>query len=201
MAQRIVRAKRTLAEVGAAYETPRGADRDARIASVLEVIYQIFNERYTAAAGDDWQRPQLCDKARRLGRVLTRIAPTPSSCPTRTAGDGTRAASAMASRPWPMRRRWGEGGVLTRCRRPSWPAMPARRAEDADWAEIAAIYAVLAEVAPSPVVELNRAVAVGRAEGPAAGLGGLERLVCRPGSPRGADLGRQQPIRGQSPGA
>jgi RNA polymerase sigma factor (sigma-70 family) len=208
VAQRIVRAKRTLSDSGLAYETPRGDERSARLASVLDVVYLIFNEGYTAARGDDWQRPQLCNEALRLGRVLTAIAPDEPEAhgllalmelnASRTAAR-TDAAGEPVLMPDQDRGLWdllqirrglkaldraralggangfyGLQAAIIACH------AQARRAAETDWRRIAALYADLASVAPSPVVELNRAVAVGMADGPAAGLAIIETLTDAP---------------------
>lgn len=208
VAQRIVRAKRTLSDSGLAYETPRGDERSARLASVLDVVYLIFNEGYTAARGDDWQRPQLCNEALRLGRVLTAIAPDEPEAygllalmelnASRTAAR-TDAAGEPVLMPDQDRGLWdllqirrglkaldraralggangfyGLQAAIIACH------AQARTAAETDWRRIAALYADLASVAPSPVVELNRAVAVGMADGPAAGLAIIEALADEP---------------------
>lgn len=208
VAQRIVRAKRTLSDSGLAYETPRGDERSARLASVLDVVYLIFNEGYTAARGDDWQRPQLCNEALRLGRVLTAIAPDEPEAhgllalmelnASRTAAR-TDAAGEPVLMPDQDRGLWdllqirrglkaldraralggangfyGLQAAIIACH------AQARTAAETDWRRIAALYADLASVAPSPVVELNRAVAVGMADGPAAGLAIIEALAEAP---------------------
>jgi RNA polymerase sigma factor (sigma-70 family) len=208
VAQRIVRAKRTLSDSGLAYETPRGDERSARLASVLDVVYLIFNEGYTAARGDDWQRPQLCNEALRLGRVLTAIAPDEPEAhgllalmelnASRTAAR-TDAAGEPVLMPDQDRGLWdllqirrglkaldraralggangfyGLQAAIIACH------AQARTAAETDWRRIAALYADLASVAPSPVVELNRAVAVGMADGPAAGLAIIEALADAP---------------------
>jgi len=208
VAQRIVRAKRTLSESGLAYETPRGAERSARLASVLEVVYLIFNEGYTAARGDDWQRPQLCGEALRLGRVLTAIAPdepeahgllalmelNASRTAARTDADGEPVLMLDQDRGlWDLLQIRRGLKVLKRARdlggADGFYALQAaivachaqaRTAADTDWPRIAALYAELAVVAPSPVVQLNRAVAVAMAEGPAAGLAMVETLAEAP---------------------
>jgi RNA polymerase sigma factor (sigma-70 family) len=208
IAQRILRAKRTLSESGLTYEIPRGGELSRRLASVLEVVYLIFNEGYTAARGENWQRPQLCNEALRLGRVLVAIAPqepeahgllalmelnaSRSDARTDAAGepvlllDQNRALWDQLQIRRGMRalghahRLGGENGfyalqaAIIACHaRASAPA-------DTDWPRIASLYGVLASVAPSPVVELNRAVAVGMAEGPQAGLEIVERLAGEP---------------------
>jgi RNA polymerase sigma factor (sigma-70 family) len=208
VAQRIVRAKRTLSDSGLAYETPHGDERSARLASVLEVVYLIFNEGYTAARGEDWQRPQLCNEALRLGRVLTAIAPDEPEAhgllalmelnASRTAAR-TDAAGEPVLMPDQDRGLWdllqirrglkaldraralggangfyGLQAAIIACH------AQARTAAETDWRRIAALYADLARVAPSPVVELNRAVAVGMADGPAAGLAIIETLTDAP---------------------
>ena len=198
IAQRIVRAKRTLSESGLAYETPRGEELSERLASVLEVVYLIFNEGYTAARGDEWLRPQLCNDALRMGRVLTSIAPqepeahgllalmelNASRTPARTdaAGDPIllmdqnralwdrlqirRGMLALAR----ARELGGAGGfyalqaAIVACH------ARAGTSDETDWPRIAALYAELAALVRSPIIELNRAVAIGMAEGPAAAL-------------------------------
>ena len=205
MAQRIVRAKRTLAKAKVPFEVPRGPELGERLESVLEVVYLVFNEGYAATAGDDWTRPALCAEALRLGRILVRLAPAEpevhgllalmelqaSRLPARIGPDG-----APVLLPDQDRRRWdrllirrGLAG-LARAEALGGAAGPyalqaaiaacharAFAAEDTDWARIAAVYAVLARVTGSPVVELNRAVAVGMADGPAAGLGLVDALA------------------------
>ena len=198
IAQRIVRAKRTLSESGLAYETPRGEELSERLASVLEVVYLIFNEGYTAARGDDWLRPQLCNEALRMGRVLTSIAPHEPEAHGLLAlmelnASRTAARTDAAGEPILLldqnRALWdqlqirrgmlalGAGARARRRRRLLRPAgrdrrlpRPAETAEETDWPRIAALYADLAALVRSPVIELNRAVAVGMAEGPQAGL-------------------------------
>lgn len=195
IAQRIVRAKRTLADAGVAFETPPAAERAARLGSVLEVLYLIFNEGYAASAGDDWMRPGLCDDALRLGRVLAELVPAESEVHGLVALMELQSSRSSA--------RTGPGGepvLLLDQDRSRWNRLLIRRglaaleragpasgpyalqaaiaacharanvAGDTDWARIAALYAALMQAAPSPVVELNRAVAVGMALGPAAGL-------------------------------
>jgi len=208
IAQRIVRAKRALADAQVPFEVPRGAQLGERLASVLEVIYLIFNEGYTATAGDDWMRPQLCEEALRLGRVVAGLMPDEaevhgllalmelqaSRAHARTAPDGTPillleqnrarwdhvliqrglASLQQALRLDRQRGRYALQAAIAACH------ARARRAEDTDWRQIAELYAALAEVAPSPVVELNRAVAVGMALGPAAGLELADALTGEP---------------------
>ena len=205
VAQRIVRAKRALAEAGVPYEVPRGADREARVASVLEVIYLVFNEGYSATAGDDWLRPALAEDALRIGRVLAGLAPEEPEVHGLVALMELQ-ASRFAARTGPEgepillldqdRARWdrllirrglaaldraaalgGEHGPYALQARIAACHATAGGAAETDWARIAALYALLARVAPSPVVELNRAVAVGMAEGPAAGLALVESLA------------------------
>ncbi len=206
--QRIVRAKRTLSESGLAYETPRGEELSQRLASVLEVVYLIFNEGYTAARGEDWLRPQLCNEALRLARVLIAVAPREPEAHGLLALmelNASRAAARTGPDGEPIllldqdRRRWDHlqirRGLIALARalalggadgpyvlQASIIACHARATEapDTDWPQIAALYARLAAVAPSPVVELNRAIAVGMAEGPAAGLALVERLAGEP---------------------
>jgi RNA polymerase sigma factor (sigma-70 family) len=208
VAQRVVRAKRTLSELGLAYETPRGEELSQRLASVLEVVYLIFNEGYTAARGEDWLRPQLCNEALRLGRVLTAIAPYEPEVFGLLALmelNASRAAARIDAQ--------GEPILLLEQNRALWDQLQIRRglqalhrayelggakgnyalqaaiiacharaaaADETDWPRIAALYAELAALTPSPVVELNRAVAVGMAEGPQAALEMLDRLAGDP---------------------
>src|SRR4030081_308147 len=208
IAQRIVRAKRTLSESGLAYETPRGEELSARLASVLEVVYLIFNEGYTAARGEDWLRPELCNEALRMGRVLTAIAPrepeahgllalmelnaSRAAARTDAAGepvlllDQDRALWDQLQIRRGMRalRRVGElggagGAYALQAAIVACHAL-ARTAGDTDWSRIAGLYADLAAVVRSPIIELNRAVAVGMAEGPAAGLSIVDRLLHEP---------------------
>lgn len=208
IAQRIVRAKRTLSESGLAYETPRGEELSARLGSVLEVVYLIFNEGYTAARGEDWLRPQLCNEALRLGRVLVAVAPQEPEAHGLLALmelNASRAAARVGPDGEPIllldqdRRRWDQlqirrglnglgralalgGGDRPYVLQAAIIACHARAASapDTDWARIAGLYERLASVAPSPVVELNRAIAVGMARGPAAGLELVERLAGDP---------------------
>jgi RNA polymerase sigma factor (sigma-70 family) len=198
VAQRIVRAKRTLTEARVPFELPSGAVLGERLASVLEVLYLIFNEGYTATAGQDWMRPALCDEALRLGRTLAGLAPQQSEVHGLVAlmeiqASRTAARVDASGRPVLLpqqdRARWdrllirrglaaleraeGVGGQLgSYALQASIAACHARArsADETDWARIAAIYDALSQIAPSPVVELNRAVAVGMAFGPAAGL-------------------------------
>ncbi|WP_407676765.1 RNA polymerase sigma factor [Phytohabitans aurantiacus] len=193
--QRITRAKRTLAEKRIPIELPPPAEAAQRLASVLEVIYLIFNEGYAATAGDDWMRPTLCEEALRLGRILATLAPEEpevhglvalmelqaSRTAARTAPDGSPVLLQDQDR-----RRWdrllirrglaalakAEGTWGPYVLQASIAACHARaaRADDTDWPRIAALYEVLAHVSPSPVVDLNRAVAVGHAHGPARAL-------------------------------
>jgi RNA polymerase sigma factor (sigma-70 family) len=208
IAQRIVRAKRTLSESGLAYETPHGEELSERLASVLEVVYLIFNEGYAAARGQDWLRPQLCNEALRMGRVLTSIAPREPEAHGLLAlmelnASRTAARTDAAGEPillldqnralWDQfqirrgmqalgraRELGGAGGfyalqaAIIACH------AVARTAGETDWPQIAGLYAELAAVVRSPVVELNRAVAVGMAEGPAAGLSIVDRLMHEP---------------------
>jgi RNA polymerase sigma-70 factor, ECF subfamily len=208
VAQRIVRAKRTLAEAGVPFEVPRGAALASRLSSVLEVIYLIFNEGYSATAGDDWMRPALCEDALRLGRILAELAPQEPEVHGLVALmeiQASRAAARVGPSGEPIllldqdRGRWdrvlvqrglsaleraeGLGGGLGRyALQASIAACHARAAtaEETDWVRIAELYAALARVAPSPVVELNRAVAVAMAFGPAAGLELVDALTSEP---------------------
>jgi RNA polymerase sigma factor (sigma-70 family) len=208
IAQRIVRAKRTLSESGLAYETPHGAELSERLASVLEVVYLIFNEGYAAARGQDWLRPQLCNEALRLGRVLTSIAPDEPEAHGLLAlmelnASRTAARTDAAGEPILMldqnRTLWDQFQIrrgmqaLGRARelggaggfyalQAAIVACHARAgtAGETDWSRIARLYAELAAVVRSPIIELNRAVAVGMAEGPAAGLSIVDRLLHEP---------------------
>lgn len=204
IAQRIVRAKRTLSEAKLPYEVPRGEELAPRLASVLEVVYLVFNEGYTATAGDDWMRPALTQEALRLGRMLAEIAPQEPEVHGLLALmelQASRAAARTDAQGRPIllfdqdRKRWdpllirrglgalekaaslgGERGAYAL--QAAIAACHARAASSdaTDWKRIAALYAELARVSPSPVVELNRAVAVSMAEGPAAALAIVDRL-------------------------
>jgi predicted RNA polymerase sigma factor len=208
VAQRIVRAKRTLAEARVPFETPRGVDRAARLSSVLEVIYLVFNEGYTATGGEDWMRPALCGEALRLGRILAGLAPEEPEVHGLVAlmeiqASRTAARIGPAGEPVLLldqnRARWdqllirrgltalgraeGQGGALGPYALQAAIAAchaRARTAEETDWARIAELYGVLGRLTPSPVVELNRAVAVGMAFGPAAGLELVDELAAEP---------------------
>jgi RNA polymerase sigma-70 factor, ECF subfamily len=212
IAQRIVRAKRTLAEKRVPFEVPRGKERAERLGSVLGVLYLVFNEGYTATAGGDWIRPQLCEEALRLGRVLAGLAPEEPEVHGLVALMEIQ-ASRLKARIGPDgdpillldqdRARWDQllirRGLAALARAealaaalggPPGPYLlqaaiaachaRARQAGDTDWTRIAALYEGLAEVAPSPIVELNRAVAVGMASGPAAGLALVDGLTAEP---------------------
>jgi RNA polymerase sigma factor (sigma-70 family) len=198
MAQRIVRAKRTLSDSGVAFEVPHGADRAGRLSSVLEVLYLIFNEGYSATAGEDWMRPQLCEEALRVGRILAELAPDEPEVHGLVALmeiQASRAAARTTASGEPIllleqdRSRWDRLHIrrglaaLERAGRLSETAGPyalqaaiaacharAAAAADTDWTRIATLYRELAELTASPVVELNRAVAVAMAFGPAIGL-------------------------------
>src|SRR5713101_8015842 len=208
IAQRIVRAKRTLSESGVAYETPRGEQLSERLSSVLEVVYLIFNEGYIAARGEDWLRPQLCDEALRMGRVLTAIAPHEPEA------HGLLALMELnASRAAARTDAAGEPILMLDQNRALWDQFQIRRgmqalgrarelggaggfyvlqaaiiachaqagtAGDTDWSRIAGFYAELAAVVRSPIIDLNRAVAVGMAEGPEVALAIVDRLVREP---------------------
>jgi RNA polymerase sigma factor (sigma-70 family) len=208
IAQRIVRAKRTLADKRVPFEVPRGPERAERLSSVLEVIYLIFNEGYSATAGDDWMRPALCEDALRLGRILAELAQDEPEVHGLVALMEIQASRARA-RTGPS----GEPILLLDQNRALWDRLLIRRglaalrraealggargpyalqasiaacharalsAADTDWARIATLYADLARVTPSPVVELNRAVAVGMALGPRAGLEIADSLMDEP---------------------
>jgi RNA polymerase sigma factor (sigma-70 family) len=209
VAQRIVRAKKTLANARVPFEVPQGDELAARLSSVLEVVYLIFNEGYSATAGDDWMRPALCEDALRLGRILARLAPREPEVHGLVALMEIQASRAAA--------RTGPGGVpvlLADQNRARWDQLlirrglaaleraealidgrpgpyvlqaaiaachaRARRFEDTDWERIAALYGYLAEAMPSPVVELNRAVALSMAFGPETGLALLDQLLAVP---------------------
>jgi predicted RNA polymerase sigma factor len=212
IAQRIVRAKRTLAEARVPFERPGQAELRDRLASVLEVIYLIFNEGYSATAGEDWVRPGLCEEALRLGRILAGLVPQEpevhglvalleiqaSRLRARVGPDGEpillldqdrgrwdqllirrglaaleqalALAQALGDPPSPYTLQAAIAGCHAR----------ARTAADTDWARIAALYETLARLTPSPIVELNRAVALGMASGPAAGLEHVDALASEP---------------------
>jgi RNA polymerase sigma factor (sigma-70 family) len=205
IAQRIVRAKRTLSESGLAYETPHGVELSLRLSSVLEVVYLIFNEGYTATRGEDWLRPQLCNEALRIGRVLTSIAPREPESHGLLALmelNASRTVARTDARGEPIlmldqdRALWdqlrirrgmlalgrarelgGAGGfyalqaAIIACH------AQARTADDTNWSCIAELYAELAAARPSPIIELNRAVAIGMAEGPEVALPIVDKLM------------------------
>jgi RNA polymerase sigma factor (sigma-70 family) len=208
IAQRIVRAKRTLAKERVPFEVPRGPELAARLSSVLEVIYLIFNEGYSATAGDDWMRPALCEDALRLGRILAELLPKEPEVHGLVALMEIQ-ASRSRSRIGPS----GEPVLLLDQNRARWDRVLIRRGlaaleraerlggargphvlqaaiaacharaltpAETDWTRIAALYAALVEAVPSPVVELNRGVAVGMAFGPAAGLAIVDALAAEP---------------------
>lgn len=214
IAQRIVRAKRRLAEPDVAYEVPRGAALAPRLASVLEVVYLIFNEGYTATSGDDWMRPALCEEALRLGRMLVELAPDQPEVLGLLA-----LMELQASRTAARTTAQGEPVLLADQDRSRWDRLLIRRgldglaraealvvdpgpgpyhlqaaiaacharalhADETDWLRIATLYGELARVLPTPVVELNRAVAVAQAHGPQAGLAIVERLADHPAMAR-----------------
>jgi len=208
IAQRIVRAKRTLAEAHVPFEVPRGAEFVIRLTSVLQVIYLVFNEGYSATAGDDWLRPALCEDALRLGRVLVGLVPDEAEVHGLVALmeiQASRSAARIGPSGAPVllldqdRARWDQVlirrglAALERAEELGGAAgsyalqaaiaachARARTPEETDWARIAALYDALAELGPSPVVELNRAVAVAMAFGPAAGLEIVEPLAAEP---------------------
>ena len=208
VAQRIVRAKRTLAEARVPFEIPRGADRDMRLSSVLEVIYLIFNEGYAATAGDSWVRPTLCEDALRLGRILAELVPNESEVHGLVALmeiQASRLRARVGSSGEPIllldqnRARWDQllirrglaaleragklGGTLGPYALQAAIAACHARAhtpEETDWVRIAALYDALAQLTPSPIVELNRAVALSMAYGPAAGLEVVDSLTSEP---------------------
>jgi len=203
--QRIVRAKRTLSEARVPFEVPRGDELVARVSSVLRVIYLIFNEGYSATAGDDWMRPSLCEEALRLGRIMAELAPAEPEVHGLVALMEIQ-ASRLRARIGPT----GEPVLLLDQNRARWDHVLVRRGlaaleraeelggargpyalqaaiaacharalspDETDWARIAALYDALAELAPSPIVELNRAVAIAMAFGPAAGLEIVDTLT------------------------
>jgi RNA polymerase sigma factor (sigma-70 family) len=208
VAQRIVRAKRTLAEARVPFEVPRGDELAPRLASVLEVIYLIFNEGYAATAGDDWMRPALCEEALRLGRILAELTPREPEVHGLVAlmeiqASRARARTGPSGEPILLleqdRGRWDQllirrglaalaraealGGALGPYALQAAIAAchaRARTPAETDWARIAALYDALAQLAPSPVVELNRAVALAMAFGPAAGLELVDTLTAEP---------------------
>jgi RNA polymerase sigma factor (sigma-70 family) len=206
IAQRIVRAKKTLAKAQVPFEVPAADERAARLTSVLEVLYLVFNEGYAATAGDDWLRPALCEEALRLGRVLAGLMPKEPEVHGLVAlmeiqASRSRARVGPSGEPVLLldqdRGRWdqvlirrglsalqmaedlGAGAYGPYTVQAAIAACHARAGvpEDTDWSRIAALYAVLAELNPSPVVELNRAVAISMADGPARGLELVDRLV------------------------
>ena len=207
LAQRITRAKRTLADAGVPFEVPSGDERVQRLGSVLEVVYLIFNEGYSATAGDDWMRPALCEDALRLGRILARILPGE--------GEVHGLVALMEIQQSRARARVGPGGepvLLADQDRTRWDRLliarglaalaratelgglgpyglqaaiaachaRARSAEETDWVQITRLYGALAALAPSPVVELNRAVAISMADGPGAGLAAVDAIAAEP---------------------
>jgi predicted RNA polymerase sigma factor len=208
VAQRILRAKRTLAEARVPFEIPRKAELASRLSSVLEVIYLVFNEGYSATSGDDWMRPALCEEALRLGRILAELAPQEPEVHGLVA-----LMEVQASRSDARRGPSGEPILLLDQNRSHWDQLLIRRGlaaldraeklsgnrgpytlqaaiaacharartpEETDWARIVELYGELANVAPSPIVELNRAVAVAMAFGPAAGLELVDALTSEP---------------------
>jgi RNA polymerase sigma factor (sigma-70 family) len=209
IAQRIVRAKRTLADANVPFEVPQADARAERLSSVLEVIYLVFNEGYSATAGDDWVRPALCEDALRLGRILAELVPQDAEVHALVALMEIQ-ASRLRARVDPVT---GDPVLLLEQNRARWDRLLVRRglaaleraerlpdgrgpytlqaaiaacharaptADETDWPRIAALYTALAQIAPSPIVELNRAVAMGMAFGPAAGLAIADTLVEEP---------------------
>ena len=208
IAQRIVRAKKTLADKKVPFEVPRGPELAARVSSVLEVIYLIFNEGYSATSGEDWVRPNLCQDALRLGRIVAELAPNEPEVHGLVALMEIQ-ASRLRARVGPS----GEPIVLLDQNRGKWDRLliqrglaalaraealggalgpfalqaaiaachaRARTADETDWRRIASLYQALGQVTPSPIVELNRAVAVSMADGPAAGLALVDTLTSEP---------------------
>jgi RNA polymerase sigma-70 factor (ECF subfamily) len=208
VAQRIVRAKRTLSEARVPFEVPRGAELGARLSSVLGVIYLVFNEGYSATAGDDWLRPGLCEDALRLGRILAELAPNEPEVHGLVAlmeiqASRSRARVGPGGKPILLldqdRGRWDQLlirrglAALARAEQLGGARGPyalqaaiaacharARTAAETDWERIVALYDALAELQPSPIVELNRAVAVSMAYGPALGLELIDALTSEP---------------------
>jgi RNA polymerase sigma factor (sigma-70 family) len=208
IAQRIVRAKRTLADARVPFEVPRGDEFTARLSSVLQVIYLVFNEGYSATAGDDWMRPALCEDALRLGRILAGLVPSEPEVHGLVALmeiQASRSRARVGPKGEPIllldqdRARWDHilvrrglaaldlaerlGGALGPYALQAAIAAchaHARTAEETDWGRIASLYEALADITPSPIVELNRAVAIGMAFGPAAGLQLVDALVSEP---------------------
>jgi len=208
IAQRIVRAKRTLADRQVPFEVPPASERPARLASVLEVVYLIFNEGYTATAGDSWTRPELCYEALRLGRMLAELSPDEPEVHGLVAlmeiqSSRMRARLGPAGEPVPLleqnRGTWDQllirrgFAALLRAQSLGQPAGPyvlqaaiaacharARSGDETDWAQIAALYGLLGQLLPTSVVQLNRAVAVGMAFGPARGLELADALTSLP---------------------
>jgi len=208
VAQRIVRAKATLADAHIPFEVPRGAELDSRLSSVLEVIYLIFNEGYSATAGDDWMRPALCEDALRLGRILQELVPKESEVHGLVAlmeiqASRSRARVSPSGEPILLldqnRAHWDQllirRGLAALERAEKTGSMPgpyaiqaaiaacharAAAAENTDWARIVALYGILIQLTPSPVIELNRAVAVTMASGPQAGLELVDSLTSEP---------------------
>ncbi|HEU4378509.1 MAG TPA: RNA polymerase sigma factor [Hyphomicrobiaceae bacterium] len=212
VAQRIVRAKRTLGEKQVPFEVPRGAELGQRLASVLEVIYLIFNEGYSATAGDDWMRPQLCEEALRLGRILAALAPSEAEVHGLVAlmeiqASRLKARASSSGQPILLldqnRARWDQllirrglaalAQAEAQAKKIDEPLGPyalqaaiaacharARTGEETDWARIVGLYGKLSEITPSPIVELNRAVALAMLFGPAAGLEVVDALSNEP---------------------
>jgi predicted RNA polymerase sigma factor len=208
IAQRIVRAKRTLSEGHVPFEVPRGAELTARLSSVLEVIYLVFNEGYSATSGGDWMRPALCEDALRLGRIVAELAaqePEVHGLVALMEIQASRAKARLNAAGEPIlllaqnRAQWDQllirRGLAALARAEKLGRAPGRytlqaaiaacharavTAEQTDWPRIVALYEQLAEITPSPIVELNRAVAVSMANGPAAGLELADRLSADP---------------------
>jgi RNA polymerase sigma-70 factor, ECF subfamily len=189
VAQRLVRAKRALRDARVPFEVPRGEELAERLPSVLEVIYLVFNEGYAASAGEDWIRPALCEEALRLGRILAELAPAQPEAHGLIALleiQASRNAARLGPKGEPIllldqnRSRWdllgpyGVQAAIAACH------ARAREPGETDWVRIAALYEALSQLAPSPVVELNRAVALSMAFGPEAGLELLDRIAAEP---------------------
>jgi RNA polymerase sigma factor (sigma-70 family) len=208
IAQRIVRAKRTLSDANVPFEVPRGAELHERLSSVLQVVYLVFNEGYSVTAGDDWMRPALCEDALRLGRILAELVPTEAEVHGLVALmeiQASRIGARVGATGEPVllldqnRARWNQIlirrglAALDRAEKLGGAQGPyalqaaiaachgrARSADETDWVRIAALYEQLAEITPSPIVELNRAVAVSMAFGPATGLTLVDALLEEP---------------------
>lgn len=224
MGQRIFRAKKTLSEAHVPFETPRGDELRNRVKSVLSVVYLIFNEGYTATSGEEWMRAALCDEALRLGRMMAQLLPNEAEVHALLALmelNGSRTAARRGSNgeavllPDQDRSLWNRAQIergmsaLERAQRLGGGAgnyalqaaiaachMRARKAEETDWERIVVLYDALMQVSPSPIVALNRAVAVGMAQGPAAGLAAVDDIAATAAAPALADYHLLHSVRG-----